>query len=138
LAFDQATKKAFSCTLIATALHENIHDIAILIDRTPEVLMFSLNGDDRFIEVPGIAQAALVFFQSPRIRGAELQAPLSNGFVGHDDAAFGEQFFHFTKAQAEAMIQPDGVTDDCGRKTMTLVADCFGSHTGQSAKNQLT
>jgi hypothetical protein len=138
LAFNQAAEEPDRRVLVAAALHQNIDRIAILIDRAPQIVLCALNGDNRFIEVSGIAQAALALFQFPRIRGAKLQAPLSNGFVGHDDAAFGEQFFHFTKAQAEAMIQPDGVTDDCGRKTMALVADCFGSHTSQSAKNQLT
>jgi len=31
LAFDQATKKPFSRTLIAAALHQNIHDLAVWI-----------------------------------------------------------------------------------------------------------
>jgi hypothetical protein len=54
LAFEQAVGKAFSCPLIATALHQNINHIAILIDGLPQILAPSLNGDKPFINVPGV------------------------------------------------------------------------------------
>ena len=55
LAFDQATKKLFSRTLIATVLHENINAIAVLIDGTPQILALPLNGDKDFVDMPRIA-----------------------------------------------------------------------------------
>lgn len=55
LAFDQATKKPFSCMLIAAVLHEDINDIAVLIDRTPEILPLALNRDKEFVDMPGVA-----------------------------------------------------------------------------------
>ncbi len=36
LAFDETAEKAFSCTLIAMALHENINDIAGIVNLTAE------------------------------------------------------------------------------------------------------
>ena len=138
LAFDQAAKEAGRGFFIPSSLHQDINGVAILIDRTPEILMLPVNGDDRFIEVPGIAQATLSFLQSSRIGGPKLQAPASYRFVGHDDAPFSQQLFDFTKAEAEAMIQSHGVTDNGRRETMALVADGFDRHTGQSAKYELT
>ena len=88
LAVDQAAKEADRSILIASLLHENINGIAVLIHGTPEIVALALDRDKYFVEMPGIAQAALVFFQSPRIRGAKLQAPLSNGFIRHRDATF--------------------------------------------------
>ncbi len=38
MAFEKTEGKAFSSTLIATALHENINAIAVLIDGTPQIL----------------------------------------------------------------------------------------------------
>ena len=90
--------------------------------------MLPLNGDDGFVEVPGIAHATLSFLESARIGRAKLQAPLPHRFVRDDDAAFSQQFLNFTKAEAESMVEPHGVTDDFGRKTMALVAGCFGFH----------
>ncbi len=37
LAFDETAEKPFGRTLIATALHENINAIAVLIDGTPQI-----------------------------------------------------------------------------------------------------
>ena len=86
LAFDQAAKEAHRGLLVPSPLHKNINGVAILIDRTPEVLMFPLNGDDRFIQMPGIAQFALPLIQSPRISGAKLRAPLPHRFADGVDS----------------------------------------------------
>ena len=66
LAFNQAAEEPDRRFLVAAALHQNIDRIAILIDRAPQIVLCVLHGDDRFIGVPGIAQAALVFFFSLR------------------------------------------------------------------------
>jgi hypothetical protein len=54
LAFEQAAKEAFSRMLIATALHQNVKDIPVLIDGPPQVVLFSLNSDEHFINMPGV------------------------------------------------------------------------------------
>ena len=63
--------------------------------------------------------------------------PLTNGFIGDGEATFGEQFFYFTEAEAEAVVQPDGVANNFRRKTMAVVAGLFGFHAAQSAKCNL-
>ena len=62
--------------------------------------------------MPGITKAALSLLQFVGIDRAKLFAPLANGFVGHHDTLYDEEFFHFTKAQGESMVQPDGMTDN--------------------------
>jgi len=97
-----------------------------------------LNGDKHFIQMPGIPQTTLVLLQFPRIRGSNLLAPLANRFIDDSDASFSQEFFDFTKAQAEAMIEPHGVADNVRREPMALVAGCCGAHATQFAKSQLT
>ena len=63
LAFEKTAEKAFSRTLIATALHENINAIAVLIDGTPQILALPLNGDKDFVDMPRIAQAPCGFLR---------------------------------------------------------------------------
>ena len=58
----------------------------------------------------------------------KLLAPLTNGLIGHCNAAFGEEFFDLTEAEAESMVEPNGITDNFGRKAMALVAGCFDCH----------
>ena len=52
----------------------------------------------------------------------DLAQPLPNRFVRHDDAAFGQQILDVAEAQAKAVVEPDCVTDDLGRKAMPKVA----------------
>ena len=99
--------------------------------------MVPLNGNDRFIEMPGVTQFALSLFQSSRRGRAKFQAPPPDRFVGHNDTPFGQQFFHFAEAETEAMVQPHGVANDVGRETVALVANGSSLHTGQSAKSEL-
>ena len=128
LAFEQASEKPFRGTLIAAALHENINHIPILIHRSPEILPLPLNGDEHFVDVPDIAQAALSFFKLMSIGRYKLLAPLANCFVGDRDATVGKQFFDLSKTKEEPMVQLDGVTDDLRWKTKTLVAGPVGVH----------
>jgi hypothetical protein len=62
---------------------------------------------------------------------------LPNGFIGDGDASFSQEFFDFTKAEAESMVEPDGVTDNFRGKPVTLVAGSWLFHAAQSAKPEL-
>ena len=42
---------------------------------------------------------------------AEGDAPRADGFSGHADPAFQQQFFDIAVAQREPVIEPDGVAD---------------------------
>ena len=54
LAFDETTEKPFRGTLIATALHENINGITVLVHGSPKIVLFALDGHKDFVDVPGI------------------------------------------------------------------------------------
>ena len=47
--------------------------------------------------------------------------PLADSFVGHDDAAFEQEFLHVTVAQGEAIVEPDAMADDFTGKAVILV-----------------
>ena len=66
--------------------------------------------------------------QPSGVIGAELPAPLSNRFVRHEDAAFGQQILDIPEAQAVLVVEPHGVADDVGRKTMPQVAGSASVH----------
>ena len=51
----------------------------------------------------------------------ERQAPLSNGLVGDRDPALGEKIFHVPETQAEAKVEPDGLRDDVGRESISVI-----------------
>ena len=57
-------------------------------------------------------QPPLLFLELACVGRPKLLTPLANGFIRDGDASFGEKFFDFTKAEAEAMVEPHGVTDN--------------------------
>ena len=59
LTLQQLTKEAFGSTSVATRLDEDIDHVTILINRTPEILPLTLNGDEHLVQVPRVAQATL-------------------------------------------------------------------------------
>ena len=67
-----------------------------------------------------------LFLETARKIGSEFPTPSADGFVGDNNAAFGEEIFDITEAQAETVIESDGVTDNFRRKTVSVVAG-FGA-----------
>ena len=51
----------------------------------------------------------------------EFQTPLPDGFVGHDDPMGEQHLFDIPVAQAEAVIQPDTMTDDLSREAVVFI-----------------
>ena len=72
--------------------------------------------------MPDIAEAALTALQFSSIVWTELLTPDSNRFIGDNDSAFGEKILDISEAQAETMVNPNGIADDFRRETMTVVA----------------
>jgi hypothetical protein len=51
---------------------------------------------------------------------AELLAPAPDRLIGGDNASFSQEQFDIPQAEAEHVIQPNGVADDLGRKAMAV------------------
>jgi hypothetical protein len=58
----------------------------------------------------------------------EAHAPFPDTFVTDDHAAGGQDQFDLSQAQAEAVIQPDRMLDDLGRKPEAAVRIGRGRH----------
>jgi len=71
---------------------------------------------------PRIAEATLPTLQATSVLRTKLEAPKPDRFVGNRDAALGEKVFHIPKAETEAVVELDGVADDLGRKSISVVA----------------
>ena len=53
---------------------------------------------------------------------AELKTPFSDRLIGEGDTATGHHLFDIAKAQGEAKVEPDAMTDDFGREAMATVS----------------
>jgi hypothetical protein len=51
----------------------------------------------------------------------ELQTPLTDRFIRHNEPSCAQQLFDFAVAQAEAEVQLDTMVDDLSQETVVLV-----------------
>ncbi len=110
-------KEAHHCTPISARLHEDVNQVPVLIDGTPQILPLTVDRDKDFVQKPRIPETTPSSFQLPCVLGSEIKTPLSDGFVGNDDPALRD----IPEAQAEPIVMPDGVANDFGRKTVSVV-----------------
>ena len=69
----------------------------------------------------GIAVASVPAPQSLRISRPELVAPEADRLVGEEDASPGQDVLDVPVAQVEAVVEPDRVLNDRGRKSVPPV-----------------
>ena len=122
LTLQHFAKKPFSSLLVPTTRHQDIQDVAILIDSTPEIPLLSSNLHEQLVNMPSIAQLAPLFSEGSGVLGSKLQTPEADGFVRNNDATLGEEILDITEAKREPMVQPNGMADYCGRKSVAFVA----------------
>jgi len=121
-ALEQLAEKLLRCLLVASALHQDVENVVVLIHGAPQVMAFAIDSQKHLIQgplVPGLRTTA------PQPIGVVLSkflTPLADGFVGHGDAAFEQEFLHVAGAQGEALVEPDSMTDDFTGKAVILVA----------------
>ena len=128
LTFQELAKEACSGMPVAPQLNKNIYHVTVLIHGALQMLPFTVNRHEHLVEEPHISEVALPSFQLTCVLRTELQTPLSDGFIGNDDPALGEQIFHIPEAQAEPIVMPDGVADYFGRKTVSVIGRSAAFH----------
>ena len=138
LTLQELPEESLRRTPVPTGLYENIDHIAVLIHCAPEILALTIDLDENFVHEPDISEATLSSSQLPCVVWAELPAPLSHGFVRHDDSPFGKQILNLPEAQTELIIDPDGVADDFRWKTMSEIARSASLHPASLPDGDLT
>jgi hypothetical protein len=72
---------------IALALDEDVQDVALLVDRPPEVLSLAVDLDENLVQVPLVAGLGAAAAQLSGVGRAQLRAPLPDGLVRDDHTA---------------------------------------------------
>ena len=121
LAFQQLTEEPLRRAAIASRLDEDVDDVAVLVHGAPQILPPALNCDEEFVQIPGVAQPAPASPQGPRILRSERSTPAPNRLVGDRDTSLSQQIFRVAEAETEPVVQPDGVTDNFGRKSISVI-----------------
>jgi hypothetical protein len=109
-------------------LNEDIDHIPILIDSTPEIVPLALDVHEELVHVPDVSLTTLPTSEAPSVVESELLTPLANGLMGDDDSPLCQELLNISEAQTESVIQPHRVTDDLGRKPVSVVATHCAVH----------
>ena len=121
LSLQHLAKESLSGLLVASLGYQDVENISILIDCSPQVELLTLNLHEDFVYVPDVTAPPKFPSNLPSVFCPELRAPEPDRLVGDDDSTLGEQVFDIPKAECESMVEPDTMTNDLGRKTMTFV-----------------
>lgn len=117
----QPGEETFSRRSITLLLDEYIDGFAVLIHRTPQVVLHPVDLDKYFIEEERISESMVTAFQALDIFRAKLVAPKSDRLVTDDDTALRQQVFDIPMTEVEAIVEPNGMLNDFGRKPMAFV-----------------
>jgi hypothetical protein len=118
---EELAEKLLGSSLIAPALHEDIQHVPMLINSSPQIVPFAVDGEKHLIQMPLITTARAATTQLIGIPLTEFEALLSDCFVGQCNASLGHKLFDVTITEGETKIEPDTVTDDLGRKAIAFV-----------------
>jgi len=97
-----------------------------------------LDSHEDLIKVEGIAVPLMPTPKSLRVPGAEFDTPQSDRLVTDRDTAFSHQILDIAAAQIEAMIEPNNVLNDLGRKAVALIHRCRSFHPPIVARTSLS
>jgi hypothetical protein len=121
-AFEQLAEKLLRRLLIASALHEDVEHMIVLVDSPPQVMPLTLNGEKYLIQVPLVTRSRAPVTELIGVVLPKLPTPLADGFMGDGDATLEQQFFHVAVAQGEAIIEPDAMADDLAGEAVMFVS----------------
>src|ERR1700731_3846135 len=108
---------------VSTTLDQDLEDLALVVDGTPQIHLLARDPDNHFVEMPAIARSRTAPSQAPSDRRSEFEHPTANALVGDVEATLGKQLFDVAIAEGEAKVQPHGVLNDDRRKTMPAIGD---------------
>jgi hypothetical protein len=78
--------------LVATTLHQDIEDVSVLVDGTPEIVPFTGDREEHFGQVPLVPRPGPGATQLIGICLAKLPAPFADGLIGHEHAMDEQEF----------------------------------------------
>jgi hypothetical protein len=82
---------------------------------------FTMDREEDLIEIPLVAGSGTPAPELIGIGLSELQTPLPNGLVGHENPTGEQELLHIAIAQTKAEVEPDAMADDLCRETVVLI-----------------
>jgi hypothetical protein len=101
---------------VAPLLHKEIENLALVVDRPPEIESPAADQDGHLVEMPMRGRPMTPAAKFLGEQRPELQHPSPDRFIGDFQPALGEQILDIAEAESEAKVQPHRMPDDVRRK----------------------
>ena len=116
------SKEALGGTGTTSSLYEDVDYIAILIDGSPKIMDLPADGDEDFVDMPTVAELTFSTLEPSADTETELQTPAANRLVRYFYTPFDKEIFNIAEAQVESIIEPDSITDNFGKESVTVIS----------------
>lgn len=120
--FEPLAEELFRSRLIPAALHEDIKDVPVLVDGTPEIVACAVDPHKHLVRVPCVPRSRTSASQLIGILLPELQPPLTDRFVRHNKPMGEQEPFDIALAEAKTEVQPDTMADDFRGEAVVFIA----------------
>ena len=104
-------------------MHEEIQNLAFIVDGTPQPMTLPSNTNDHFIEVPIVAGRWSHMAQVSSNRRAKFEEPAPYALLGNIQAPLRKRILHISITQSEPGIEPNGVANDVSWKAVAFKAN---------------
>ena len=104
LALQQLAEEPSGSGGVSSTLDEDVEDISILVNGTPQVVSLASDADEDLVEEPGVPESTLPPPYLDRVPRSELRAPTPDRLVRNDDSALRQKVLHIAEAQTEAVV----------------------------------
>jgi hypothetical protein len=120
--FEPLAEELFRSRLIPAALHEDIKDVPVLTDGTPEIVACAVDPHKHLVQVPCVPRSRTSATQWIGVLLPELHTPLTERFVRHNDPTGEQELFDIALAEARTEVQPDPMADDLRGEAVVFIA----------------
>ena len=120
--FELLAQELFPSRFIPAAPYEDIKDVPVLIDGTPEIVACAVDPHKHLVQVPCVPRSRTSASQLIGVLLPELQTPLTDRFIYHNDPTGEPELFDIMLAEARTEIQPDTMTVDLRWEAVVFIA----------------
>lgn len=115
-------EKALSNSSASAFLEQDIENITVFVNGSPQVDSTAVNFELHLVDVPLICWLGAATTQLISKGLTEFEAQLANGLIGKAGTSLSHQFLNISIAEAEAKVEPNTVADDFSRVAVVEIA----------------
>jgi hypothetical protein len=117
----EMTKERLRSRAIPPCLHQDVDNLTILINRSPQVMNGSVDADEHFVDMPTPAHSFFVWPQPSGVFGSELATPQSDRLIADRHASGGKHLFNVPERERESIVEPHGMGDHLAWEPVALI-----------------